>query len=176
MFRALRPLLASRCSWVSLPSSAPLDCYLTDITLSCIVLPVSNDNGVRYGSLFLLVPGVFCIGPPVSAWISNNTAPLVRRATALALASTIRNLGTILSFWLYGSISPAPRYTSATITLLAFQVATVLCVIGSLVHIVMENKRKARMRVEWRARHGELADPPCEVPLRNESIWFDYVM
>ncbi|RPD76419.1 MFS general substrate transporter [Lentinus tigrinus ALCF2SS1-7] len=136
----------------------------TIATIGFTMFFASNENGVRYGSLFLIVPGVFCIGPPVSAWISNNTAPLVRRATALGLASTIRNLGTILSMWLYGSISPPPRYTSATITLLAFQIGTVICVAGALVHIVMENKRKERMRLEWR------------VPLRNESIWFEYVM
>ncbi|RPD64219.1 MFS general substrate transporter [Lentinus tigrinus ALCF2SS1-6] len=141
-----------------------------------MIISASNENGVRYGSLFLIVPGVFCIGPPVSAWISNNTAPLVRRATALGLASTIRNLGTILSMWLYGSISPPPRYTSATITLLAFQIGTVICVAGALVHIVMENKRKERMRLEWRVCHGMMVDPPREVPLRNESIWFEYVM
>ncbi|KAI0720823.1 MFS general substrate transporter [Cerioporus squamosus] len=137
---------------------------------------VSYDNGIRYGSLFLAVPGVFCIGPPLGAWIANNTAPLVRRATALALASTIRNIGSILSMWLFGSISAPPRYTSATITLLAFQVGTVVCVLGALVHIARENKRKAGMRVEWRACHGMTVDPLREVPLRNESIWYEYVM
>ncbi|TFK91202.1 MFS general substrate transporter [Polyporus arcularius HHB13444] len=137
---------------------------------------LSYDNGVRYGSLFLIVPGVFCIGPPLGAWIANNTAPLVRRATALALASTIRNIGSILSMWLFGSISAPPRYTSASITLLVFQVGTVVCVAGALVHVWRENKRKARRRIEWRASQGMTGEPPREVPVRNESIWFEYVM
>ena len=136
---------------------------------------VSSESRVRYGSLFLLVPGVFCIGPSVSAWIANNTAPLVRRGTALGLAATVRNLGSILSYWLYGSISPAPRYTSATITLLSFQVGTVVCIAGTWVYIIMENKRKAGARVEWRRRHGSMMEPPRELPLRNESIWYNYV-
>lgn len=136
---------------------------------------VSSESRVRYGSLFLLVPGVFCIGPSVSARIANNTAPLVRRGTALGLAATVRNLGSILSYWLYGSISPAPRYTSATITLLSFQVGTVVCIAGTWVYIIMENKRKAGARVEWRRRHGSMMEPPRELPLRNESIWYNYV-
>ncbi|RPD55939.1 MFS general substrate transporter [Lentinus tigrinus ALCF2SS1-6] len=147
----------------------------TMATIGFAMFLVSYDDNVRYGSLFLFVPGVFCIGPPLGTWIANNTAPLVRRATALALASTIRNVGSILSMWLFGAISPPPRYTSATITLLAFQVGTVVCVVGAWVYLARENRRKERMRAEWRACHRAV-DAPREVPLRNESIWFEYVM
>ena len=49
-------------------------------------------NHTRYGSLFLAVPGTFCIGPPLGTWIANNAAPMIRRGTALALLTTMIHL------------------------------------------------------------------------------------
>ena len=78
--------------------------------------------------------------------------------------------------WLFGAISPPPRYTAATIMLLAFQVGTVVCVTGALVYVWRENKGKERKRAEWRTCHGTMDGFQPEVHLRNESIWFDYIM
>ena len=85
----------------------------------------AKNRHVRYGSLFLLVPGGFAGAPPLGTWIANNTAPLVRRATAIALVLCTSGLGSIFATWLLGTISPAPGYTVAAKVLLAFQVGVV---------------------------------------------------
>ncbi|TFK91208.1 MFS general substrate transporter [Polyporus arcularius HHB13444] len=126
-------------------------------------------NHTRYGSLFLLVPGTYCIGPPLGTWIANNSAPLIRRGASLALLTTMTNLGSILSTWLLGSLSPAPRYTSATITLLVFQIGILLCSVATLGYLSSENKRKERAKSSTVERESEGTMP-------NESVWFHYVL
>ncbi|EIW55358.1 MFS general substrate transporter [Trametes versicolor FP-101664 SS1] len=127
-------------------------------------------NHVRYGSLFLLVPGTYCIGPPLGTWMANNSAPLIRRATALALLPVMTNMGSILSTWLLGSISPAPRYTSATITLLVFQIGIMGCAALNVAWLSRENARKARERLAAGDGKHEI------VGAGNDSIWFEYVL
>ncbi|OJT05028.1 hypothetical protein TRAPUB_4184 [Trametes pubescens] len=127
-------------------------------------------NHVRYGALFLLVPGTYCIGPPLGTWMANNSAPLIRRATALALLPVMTNLGSILSTWLLGSISPAPRYTSATITLLVFQIGIMGCAALNVAWLSRENARKARERLAAGDGKHEI------VGAGNDSIWFEYVL
>ncbi|KAI0739189.1 MFS general substrate transporter [Daedaleopsis nitida] len=131
----------------------------------------SSADHIRYGSLFLAVPGTFCTAPPLGTWIANNTAPLVRRGTSIAILTTMTNIGSILSTWLLGSLSPAPRYTSATITLLVFQVATVFCALATLAWLRAENRRKERVQ-----ESGEEPRPEREGLVPNESAWFKYVM
>lgn len=126
-------------------------------------------NHTRHGSLFLLVPGTYCIGPPLGTWIANNSAPLIRRGASLALLTTMTNLGSILSTWLLGSLSPAPRYTSATITLLVFQIGILLCSVATLGYLSSENKRKERTKSSTVERESEGTMP-------NESVWFHYVL
>ncbi|KAI0764538.1 MFS general substrate transporter [Trametes elegans] len=128
-------------------------------------------NDVRYGALFLLVPGTYCIGPPLGTWMANNSAPLIRRATALALLPIATNVGAILSTWLLGAISPAPRYTSATITLLVFQIGIILAAGANIAWLSYENRRKAR------ARLAAGSVPPASVVGENDnSIWFEHVL
>lgn len=132
----------------------------------------SFDSHTRYGSLFLAVTGTYCIVPPLGTWIANNTAPLVRRATGLALFAMCANVGAILSTWLYGPISPGPRYTAATIILLVMQVGIALCATGARLYLARENARKKRLREE-----SGVAGPNEAVgEMSNDSIWFTYVL
>ncbi|KAI0760062.1 hypothetical protein C8Q74DRAFT_1220827 [Fomes fomentarius] len=98
-------------------------------------------------------------------WMANNSAPLTRRATYLAPLTTMTKLGSILSTWLLGAISSAPKYISATITLLVFQFAILLSAGGNIGWLT-ENKRKEK------AKEGENA-PVSAIP-SNESIWYKY--
>ncbi|KAF5332971.1 hypothetical protein D9757_015228 [Collybiopsis confluens] len=61
----------------------------------------STDKFTRYGSLFLTVPGVYAVIPPLAAWVSNNSEPHYRRATSIALGFIATNLGGITSTWLF---------------------------------------------------------------------------
>ncbi|GJE85465.1 hypothetical protein PsYK624_015440 [Phanerochaete sordida] len=130
----------------------------------------SAQNRVRYGSLFLLLPGTYAGGPPLGAWAANNAAPHTRRATALGAFMTATNSGAILSTWLFGALSPAPRYTSAATTLLAFQVGILLCTLVNLAYLTRCNARKR----EARARIGERSKEDGKIG--DESAWFEYTL
>ena len=133
----------------------------------------SSGHHARYGSLFLSVSGTYCIVPPLAAWVANNTAPLPRRAVALALLIAAANSGAILSTWLFGALSRAPRYTSATITLLVLQVGMLVCGVLAGAYLWRENRRKARARAQEEFS-GEVGTSGPD--LQNESVWFEYVM
>ncbi|KAH9917655.1 MFS general substrate transporter [Epithele typhae] len=134
----------------------------------------SDAHHVRYASLFLTVAGIYSLLAPLGTWVANNTAPLERRATALAFYVMCANSAGILSTWLYGSLSPAPRYTAATGTMLALQASTILAGAGTRAWLARQNKRKAaaraRVGMDARADEGELKE------MSSESIWFEYVL
>lgn len=138
-------------------------------TIGFAIFLGSYVKDVRYGSLFLAVPGTYSIGPPLGTWMANNSAPLIRRGASLALLTTMTNLGSILSTWLLGALSPPPRYTSATITLLVFQIGILLCSVANMGWLAAENKRKERAKSSTPERESEGAMP-------NESVWYRYVM
>ncbi|KAF8434516.1 hypothetical protein L210DRAFT_3553089, partial [Boletus edulis BED1] len=52
---------------------------------------------------FLLWARAYCSAPASVTWLANNNVPHVRRATAVAVSSTL----------VLGSWSPAPNYTSS---------------------------------------------------------------
>ena len=105
-----------------------------------------HSTHVHYAVLFLLVSGGFCIGPPLRTWVANNTAPLARRATAIALMITATNAGTLFASSLFGAISPAPEYGAATVTLLAFQIATIVCVSAIMLWLRAQNITRGKVR------------------------------
>ncbi|KAG9218335.1 hypothetical protein CCMSSC00406_0007294 [Pleurotus cornucopiae] len=106
----------------------------------------STSSSVQYGSLFLSITGTYCSAPALSTWSANNAAPHVRRATAIAIGFIMTNSGGILATWLLGSLSPPPRYTKATITLLVFSVLMVVFSAFNLLYLWRQNQKKARFR------------------------------
>ncbi|EIW60615.1 MFS general substrate transporter [Trametes versicolor FP-101664 SS1] len=143
-------------------------------TIAAIGLSIflgSYINPIRYLSLFLLVPGSYCIAPALGAWMANNTAPALRRATALALLSTMSNVGSLVSAWVLGALSTPPRYTVGAAVLLAFQLGIFACAVGNVRWLVAENRRREKSRGE----EAEVAEAPGRV-LRNDSVWFSYVL
>lgn len=130
--------------------------------------PGSTSSNVRYGAIFLLLPGTYCSAPPLQAWVANNSAPHVRRATALAIYLIMTNSGGILSTWLLGSLSPAPKYTKASITLLIFQIGLFVCTALNMVYLTMRNKEKAIARATGGVDQGE------QKGLGDDSVDYDY--
>jgi hypothetical protein len=129
--------------------------------------PGSNSRQVQYGSLFLSIPGSFCSGLSLSTWGANNAAPHVRRATAVAIGFTFSNSGGILTTWLLGSLSPPPRYTKATITLLVFSVLIAVFTLTNLFYLWSQNRKKAIIRTTT-SRADE------KKGLGDKSAWFVY--
>ena len=126
---------------------------------------------MRYGALFLLVPGTYAAAPPLAAWIANNAAPHVRRATALAFLTTMTNCGGILATWLLGALSAAPSYRAAVVTLLVFQVGILGCAQANLGYLVVRNRGKAEVRA-GAVRQGQGGR---EVK-GDASAWFEYTL
>ncbi|KAL0061215.1 hypothetical protein AAF712_011974 [Marasmius tenuissimus] len=102
----------------------------------------SKSPKVRYGSLFFSVSGTYAGAPSLSAWQSNNASPQTRRATAIAFGFIMTNSGGILATWLLGSLSPAPEYTSATITLLVFSIGMVVGAAANLAYLSSQNNEE----------------------------------
>lgn len=65
-------------------------------------------NG-RYAALILLITGIYSTSPSLISWVPNNSAGHVRRATAIAFAVMLCNVGGIVSTWIYPG-SSAPYY------------------------------------------------------------------
>jgi hypothetical protein len=65
-----------------------LVCMVTSIItlIGFIIFLTSSSAHTRYGSLFLSIPGVYATTPALASWNSSNSAPHVRRATAIAIA------------------------------------------------------------------------------------------
>jgi len=145
------------------------------VTTFCSVLCVigfamflrSTNHHVQYGSLFLSIPGVYAMAPGISTWNANNSAPHVRRATAIAIGFIMTNSGGILATWLLGSLSPPPRYTKATKLLLIFSVLMAFFSVLNIFYLKRENKKKAEIRAHT-PRHQE------EPGLGDKSAWFVY--
>ncbi|KAF9072300.1 major facilitator superfamily domain-containing protein [Rhodocollybia butyracea] len=127
----------------------------------------SRSHHVQYGSLFLSIGGTYTTAPTLSAWSSNNAAPQTRRATAIAIGFIMTNLGGILATWLLGSLSAAPEYTSATITLLIFSVAMAFFGGLNLLYLWNQNMKKAEVRKRL-PREQEKSG------LGDRSAWFIY--
>ncbi|KAJ3576981.1 hypothetical protein NP233_g27 [Leucocoprinus birnbaumii] len=127
----------------------------------------STKHNVQYGSLFFSIPGTYIVAPTVSTWLANNATPHTRRATAIAIGFILTNSGGILATWLLGSLSPPPRYTKATITLLVFSVFMVVFSGLNLYYLWDQNKKKKENR---KTMTREQEDPT----LGDRSAWFEY--
>ncbi|PPQ78836.1 hypothetical protein CVT26_011847 [Gymnopilus dilepis] len=129
---------------------------------------LASDSGpVRYGSLFLALPGTYCAAPALGAWTANNSAPYTRRAVALAMLNVMSSAGGILSTWLLGFLSPPPKYTKATIVFIIFSVGELICAVCNLLYCSIQNRRKAIRR-----QAAVIADEPTG--LGDKSAWFIY--
>ncbi|KAL4257079.1 MFS transporter superfamily protein [Pleurotus pulmonarius] len=132
----------------------------------------SESYVVQYASLFLSISGVYAMAPVLGTWLSNNTAPHTRRATALAFGLSCSNMGGIFATWLLGSLSPAPRYHSATIVLLVLTLGMGVLGAVNLAYLKRENRRKAEVR-----RHGGEGGKEGEGSgLGDQSAWFVYML
>lgn len=127
----------------------------------------STSKSVKYASIFFSLTGAYGLAPPLSAWNANNTAPHVRRATAVAIGFIMTNAGGILATWLLGSLSPGPSYKTATVTFIVFSVATLIAAGLNLLYLVAQNRRKEELRAV-NAREDE------KEGLGDKSAWFVY--
>ncbi|PBK84168.1 hypothetical protein ARMGADRAFT_612347 [Armillaria gallica] len=87
-----------------------------------------------------------------------NSAPHVRRATAIAIGFMMLNAGGILSTWLLGSLSTAPKYVLGTRVMIAFNGGIALGSALCLGYFVWMNQKKKKMLgQEIKGMDGDLA-------------------
>ncbi|KAI6005652.1 major facilitator superfamily domain-containing protein [Pisolithus albus] len=129
----------------------------------------TTSEHVQYASLFFSVTGAYASAPAAITWIANNSAPHIRRASSVAFAFVASNSGGILATWLLGSLSPAPKYTSATITFIVMSVGLVVVPSLNLFYLSRENRAKAETRLSM-AKHDEPEH------LGDRSAWFVYAL
>jgi MFS family permease len=127
----------------------------------------STSSHVRYGSLFFSVFGTYCAHPTLFTWLANNSAPHVRRATAIAIGSIMTQSSGILSTWLLGTLSPAPDYKTATITFIVMSACMVVLSTANLMYLRREN----RLKVE---RSRRMTKEQEQEGLGDRSAWFIY--
>lgn len=108
--------------------------------------PASRSNYVCYAFLFFSIPGILCAVPTLPTWLSNNSAPHTRRATAIATVTLVTQGAAILSTWLLGYVSPPPDYTLTTITFIAMSISMVVLSMVNMVYLWRENRLKAEMK------------------------------
>jgi hypothetical protein len=105
--------------------------------------------------------------PSLSAWNSNNVTPHVRRAAALAFGFCFSNSGGVLATWLFGTLSPAPEYKSATLTLLVLSIALIVVCGVNMAYLSHQNRRKEKIRLVMTKEQEEQG-------LGDKSAWFVY--
>ncbi|KAJ7830892.1 major facilitator superfamily domain-containing protein [Mycena olivaceomarginata] len=109
------------------------------------------------------------IQPALAAWNANNSAPYIRRATTMALGFMMTNSGGILATWLFGVLSPVPRYVKAMQTLLIFSVLMGLFAALNIWYLSRQNKAKAIAR-------GSTDSSADAEKMGDRSPWFVYSM
>ncbi|GAA5861034.1 hypothetical protein JCM1840_003058 [Sporobolomyces johnsonii] len=105
----------------------------------------SLKTSVRYTALFLAVTGVYATAPALITWLPNNSAGHYRKATAVAFGFVMTNSGGIASTWLFPT-QQAPRYETASRTLLAMSILTGVFAALNLVYLRRANRKKAERR------------------------------
>ncbi|KAI5993256.1 major facilitator superfamily domain-containing protein [Pisolithus albus] len=129
----------------------------------------TTSQHVQYASLFFSVTGAYAGAPVALTWIANNSAPHFRRASGIAFVFVASSLGGILATWLLGYLSPAPKYTAATITFIAISIGQFVFASLNLLYLWQMNRAKAKKRLSV-AKHDEPEH------LGDRSAWFVYTL
>lgn len=109
---------------------------------------------VRYGSLYLTVPGVYAVAPVASAWMSNNSEPYYTRATSIAFGFIATNSGGITSTWMFPT-KDGPKFTRTTIVDLVFSALVVVLAIVNGLYLRRQNRLKKERRAQILAPYLE---------------------
>ncbi|KAF5353280.1 hypothetical protein D9756_008136 [Leucocoprinus leucothites] len=172
-------LLASWASDRYKSRAIPIACSSVLAAIGYIIYLCTDHRYTLYGSLFLTASGVYSIPPVNSAWVSNNSEPHYRRATAIALAAVFTNCGGILSTWLFPA-SAAPRYRDTSIINLVFILLLGLTAIanGLMLHWFNKRKQDPAKRQELLAPYFESVKADFESDYSrteeaNKRAWLD---
>ncbi|KAI9477138.1 major facilitator superfamily domain-containing protein [Zychaea mexicana] len=122
------------------------------ITLSIIgytILITLRDKSplILYIGTIFTAMGVFSISPLKTAWLSNNVVGHTRRSTAIALSTTLGNIGGAIGGQLYRA-DDAPRYVKGNTACLAISCCLVVLPITIKYIFYKINKKRDNMAPE----------------------------
>ncbi|KAI9612941.1 hypothetical protein H4Q26_010210, partial [Puccinia striiformis f. sp. tritici PST-130] len=103
------------------------------------------DYKVRYGSLFISMPGAYAVVPSLAAWATSNSAPYRRKASTIAITAISGGFGGLLCVWVF-VIASKPRYYLPTGLSIAFGVALIICCILNTIWLKRAQEIKSRRR------------------------------
>ncbi|POV96264.1 hypothetical protein PSHT_15232 [Puccinia striiformis] len=106
---------------------------------------ISEDYKVRYGSLFISMPGAYAVVPSLAAWATSNSAPYRRKASTIAITAISGGFGGLLCVWVF-VIASKPRYYLPTGLSIAFGVALIICCILNTIWLKRAQEIKSRRR------------------------------
>ncbi|PLW21970.1 hypothetical protein PCANC_04373 [Puccinia coronata f. sp. avenae] len=157
-----RGLIASICAMFSITGFA--------------IFYASSHQHVRYGSLFLSIPGAYSVAPNMSAWLADNSAPYKRKAAALAFGTMVGNSGGLFSVWIF-TLGHKPRYHLPTAVNLAFGVVVILCCGLNTLWLRHAQKTKVARREEILEKYTlcgtDRALAPGEQDVLTAQAWED---
>ncbi|KAM0751485.1 retrograde regulation protein 2 [Meredithblackwellia eburnea MCA 4105] len=122
------------------------------------LIRTAKSNHTKYGALFLMAAGLYPSVPPVLVWLSNNSAPHFKRATAAALQLSIANCGGFVATFIYPS-SQGPAYIEGHTIILGLLCGAWVLVALNVAYCAYQNKRKEEGKMEQYRGDGSDRDP-----------------
>ncbi|KAK4703906.1 hypothetical protein P7C70_g2317, partial [Phenoliferia sp. Uapishka_3] len=122
------------------------------------LIRTSDSNSVKYGALFLMASGLYTSVPPVLVWLSNNSAPHYKRATAAGLQLSIANCGGFVATFIYPS-KQGPHYIEGHTIILGLLCGAWVLVACNVAYCAWQNKKKEDGKCEQFRGDGSDRDP-----------------
>jgi len=127
-------------------------CFCTLLSLmGFVIFYASNDNHVRYGSLFLSLSGVYGAIPCLTAWMANNSEPYTRKEVTVAIGPCLRHFGGLAAVWIF-SVARTPRYALPAIIGMTFSLGVLLCTVLNMLWLAHATRAKVTRRQEILAK------------------------
>ncbi|KNZ53415.1 hypothetical protein VP01_3244g1 [Puccinia sorghi] len=142
-------------------------CALLSI-LGFAIFYASGHETVRYGSLFLSIPGAYGVSPNMTAWLADNSAPSKRKATALAFGTMVGNMGGLFSVWIF-TLGRKPRYHLPTAINIAFGGVIIVCCFLNTMWLRHAQANKVTKRHQILEKYGIYEDNADPLPAKDGS-------
>lgn len=117
--------------------------WILPLLAAIITLPNGGRDWSRF-SLITLISGYPYFHPIVSAWISENTFDVKKRAITAATYNVIVQIGSLIGSQIYRSYE-APYYKRGNIVLIAICALSLVTFLVQRVYLAILNKRKERI-------------------------------
>ncbi|PPQ66134.1 hypothetical protein CVT24_000221 [Panaeolus cyanescens] len=156
------------------------------VIMMCVIAVVgfaislaSHNRDLSYASLFFMVTGCLGLTPLLPSWLSNNSEPHYRRATATALTQMVGVFGGLLSIWQFPA-REGSSYDNIIIADISLSSTLVLLSVVNVAYLAHKNKLKTQRKEELLApfvsQTGECDDEKAWNELGDRHPDFVYIL